>query len=143
MRHGFWVALFVLLALTFQKTTRVASICVLAAQIIVDRGAPLLTPLLGRSAATGIADKGSNSHLAAVTAVAGMGLLVQFLLYVRPPNAWALPNGSAMPVLFRAVAAAPQWPTPGANAGYARQRCVCKGRRCLRPRAGRTDRSNG
>ena len=107
VRHGFWVAFFVLLALTFQKTTRVASICVLAAQIIVDRGAPLLTPLLGRSAATGIADKGSNLHLAAVTAVAGMGLLVQFLLYVRPPNAWALPNGSAMPVLFRAVAAAP------------------------------------
>ena len=136
VRHGFWVAFFVLLALTFQKTTRVASICVLAAQVIVergaplltpwlvranpnpnpnpspnqvivDRGAPLLTPLLGRSAATGIADKGSNSHLAAVAAVAGMGLLVQFLLYVRPPNAWALPNGSAMPVLFRAVAAAP------------------------------------
>ena len=37
MRHGFWVALFVLLALTFQKTTRVASICVLAAQVIVER----------------------------------------------------------------------------------------------------------
>ena len=49
VRHGFWVAFFVLLALTFQKTTRVASICVLAAQVIVERGAPLLTPWLVRA----------------------------------------------------------------------------------------------
>lgn len=107
VRHGLWVALFVLLALSFTKTARIASICVLAAQAIVEHGTPLLTPLLGRPAAARLSDKGSNLHVVAVAVVAAVGLLVQFLLYVRPPNAWYLPNGSAMPVVVRAVAAAP------------------------------------
>lgn len=101
MRLGLCVATFVALSLLFVKTTRIASLCVLAAQSIVSSAGPLLG---ARAQAVAV---GSREHALLVALVASLGMLVQFMLYIRPPHAWSLPNGSAMPVAFRALTVLP------------------------------------
>ena len=99
---GLCVGVFVLLACVYVHSTRVASLCVLAAQSLVESGAPLLGEAYVRQIGPG-----ARFHAVAVGALTALGMLVQFLLYIAPPDAWYLPNGAAIPTWLRSLLSVP------------------------------------
>merc|ERR1712146_733790 len=50
---------------------------------------------------------GARGHALTVGAFTALGVLVQFLLYIAPPDAWYLPNGAAIPASLRSLLSAP------------------------------------
>lgn len=96
------VGLFVLLSCVFVHSTRVASLCVLAAQSLVEN----LASLVGGPTARRFGP-GGRYHAYLIGALTALGMLIQFLLYVAPADAWYLPNGSAIPAPLRSVVYAP------------------------------------
>ena len=99
---GVSVSAFVLLALLYVRPVRIASLCVLAAQALVNHAVPLLGE--GVSARLG---KATLARGALVAAVAGVGIAVQAALYLADANSWTLPNGSAIPYPLRLLLSAP------------------------------------
>ena len=96
------VGLFVLLACVFVHSTRVASLCVLAAQSLVEN----LATIVGGATAKRFGP-GSRGHPVLVGALTALGMLIQFLLYIAPADAWYLPNGAAIPAPLRTLVSAP------------------------------------
>ena len=99
---GVSVSAFVLLALLYVRPVRIASLCVLAAQALVNHAVPLLGE--GTSSRLG---KATLARGALVAAVAGVGIAVQAALYLADANSWTLPNGSAIPYPLRLLLSAP------------------------------------
>ena len=100
--RGGTVSAFVLLALLYVRPVRIASLCVLAAQALVNHAVPLLGE--GTSSRLG---KATLARGALVAAVAGVGIAVQAALYLADANSWTLPNGSAIPYPLRLLLSAP------------------------------------
>ena len=96
------VGLFVVLACIYVHSTRVASLCVLAGQSIVEN----VASLIGGPSAKRFGP-GGRHHAVAVGALTALGILIQFLLYVAPVGAWYLPNGAAIPGPIRNLVYAP------------------------------------
>ena len=96
------VGLFVLLACVYVHSTRVASLCVLAAQSLVEN----LASLVGGDTAKRFGP-GSRAHVVLVGAFTVLGMLIQFLMYIAPAGAWYLPNGSAIPAPLRTLVFVP------------------------------------
>ena len=99
---GASVSAFVSLALLFVRPTRIASLCVLAAQSLVAHVVPFLREntrarVEGTRAGRGVL----------IAAAAGLGMAVQAALYLADSNAWYLPNGSAIPAPLRLLLSAP------------------------------------
>lgn len=99
---GVSVSTFLALALLYVRPVRVASLCVLAAQSLVAHSVPLLSASLRAHVESGTAGRG-----VLVGATAAVGLMVQAALYLADPNAWFLPNGSAIPTPLRRLLSAP------------------------------------
>ena len=96
------VGLFVLLACVFVHSTRVASLCVLAAQSLVEN----IASLVGGATANRFGP-GGRGHALLVGAFTALGMLIQFLMYIAPAGAWYLPNGAAIPAPLRTLVFAP------------------------------------
>ena len=95
--------LFVLLACVYVHSTRVASLCVLAAQSLAGN----ITSLLGDHPLARRFGPDGRGHAVLVGALFALGMLIQFILYVAPSDAWYLPNGSAIPAPLRTLVYAP------------------------------------
>uniref|UniRef100_A0A7S0LGW1 Uncharacterized protein n=1 Tax=Coccolithus braarudii TaxID=221442 RepID=A0A7S0LGW1_9EUKA len=99
---GVCVGLFVLLACIFVHSTRVASLCVLAAQSLVKD----LALLLGEAHAARFG-VGGRGRAVAVGALSALGMLIQSRLYLASAGAWYLPNGAAIPARLHSILYAP------------------------------------
>lgn len=90
------------LTLTLARAARVASLCVLAAEGLLDsaaRVAPESFASLGGG--------GARTRAVAVAALAATGCWAQLLLYLQDEATWALPAGSVLPAPLRRLVATP------------------------------------
>ena len=98
---GLCIGVFVLLACVYVHSTRVASLCILAAQSVVSSLAGLVEGPMARRFGPG-----GRSHALAIGVLSAFGMLIQFLLYL-PGDKWYLPNGSAIPAPLRTIVSLP------------------------------------